>query len=410
MLAVVVVAFCGAMGVISSTQTWLTVVLRDGAQEALEVPGASAIPVLAPLSLAVLALGAALSIAGLVLRYAFGGVALLIAGVLAWLTAPVVFGPPVAAVATVVTESTGIAGEASVAELVANQRFEMRTVTLFVFILSAVGILLAATGLYALTSFTVAQRTREIGIRTALGADAGHVIATIARRALGQLSVGVALGSASGWYLVHDTSPIFAIDSVPSGAERRTFQRVRVNIYGRFMLEDRSEHQCQIIDMSPGNVSLRCKQVGEPGEKVIAYFDHLGRIEGVITRRLETGFAMTVVASERKKDKLAAQLTWLANKHELDLPEDRRHERVAPRNPLSVLHLGDGRQYPCRIIDLSLSGAAIEIEVKPAIGVQVTLGTMRGQVVRHFEDGLAIEFAVIQRPESLDAEFGGRVS
>jgi hypothetical protein len=63
------------------------------------------------------------------------------------------------------------------------------------------------------------------------------------------------------------------------------------------------------------------------------------------------------------------------------------------------------RQYPCRIIDLSLSGAAVEIEVKPAIGVQVTLGTMRGQIVRHFEDGVAIEFAVVQRPESLNAEF-----
>lgn len=201
-----------------------------------------------------------------------------------------------------------------------------------------------------------------------------------------------------------------AIDHTPAMAERRNFQRVRVKIYGRFMLEDRTEHPCHVIDMSPGNVSLMSKRIGQPGEKVIAYLDHIGRVEGVVTRTLQDGFAMTVVASERKRDKLAAQLTWLANKHELDLPEDRRHERVAPRNPLSVLQLLDGRQYPCRIIDLSLSGAAVEIEVKPAIGVQVTLGTMRGQVVRHFEDGIAIEFAVVQRAESLDAEFGGRLS
>ncbi|TIO08409.1 MAG: PilZ domain-containing protein, partial [Mesorhizobium sp.] len=183
------------------------------------------------------------------------------------------------------------------------------------------------------------------------------------------------------------------------------FQRVRVKIYGRFMLEDRTEHACQVIDMSPGNVALRTDRVGMPGEKVIAYIDHIGRIEGIVTRTSQDGFAMTVIASDRKKDKLAAQLTWLANKHELDLPEDRRHERVAPRNPMSVLQLTDGRQYQCRIIDLSLSGAAIEIDVKPAIGVQVMLGTMRGQVVRHFEDGVAIEFAVIQRPETLDSEF-----
>lgn len=196
-----------------------------------------------------------------------------------------------------------------------------------------------------------------------------------------------------------------AIDHAPSRAERRNFQRVRVKIYGRYMLEDRTEHPCQVIDMSPGNVAFRAERTGEPGEKVIAYIDHIGRVEGVVTRRMQDGFAMTVLASERKKDKLAAQLTWLANKHELDLPEDRRHERVAPRNPVSVLQLNDGRQYQCRIIDLSLSGAAVEIEVRPAIGVQVTLGTMRGQVVRHFEDGVAIEFAVVQRAETLDQEF-----
>ncbi len=196
-----------------------------------------------------------------------------------------------------------------------------------------------------------------------------------------------------------------AMDFSPSKAERRNFQRVRVKIYGRFMLEDRSEHPCQVLDMSPGNVLLRADRIGEPGEKVIAYIDHIGRVEGVVTRRLDDGFAMTIVASDRKKDKLAAQLTWLANKHELDLPEDRRHERVAPRNPISVMQLTDGRQYQCRIIDLSLSGAAVETDVRPALGTQVTLGTMRGQVVRHFEDGVAIEFAVVQRAETLEVEF-----
>ena len=199
-----------------------------------------------------------------------------------------------------------------------------------------------------------------------------------------------------------------AVELAPSRAERRTFQRVRIKIYGRFMLEDRSEYPCQVVDMSPGIVALRCDRKGRPGEKVIAYLDHIGRVEGVVTRLLDDGFALTLIASDRKKDKLAAQLTWLANKHELDLPEDRRHERVAPRNPMSSLHLPDGRQYPCRIIDLSLSGAAIEIEVKPAIGLQVVLGTMRGQVVRHFEDGIAVEFAAIQRPEALDHAFSDR--
>jgi len=196
-----------------------------------------------------------------------------------------------------------------------------------------------------------------------------------------------------------------AVDMAFSRAERRNFQRVKIKVHGRYMLEDRSEHPCQVIDMSPGNVALRCTQLGAPGERVIAYLDHIGRIEGIVTRRLDDGFAMTIIASERKRDKLAAQLTWLANKHELDLPEDRRHERITPRNPITVLKLPDGRHYQCRIIDLSLSGAALEIEVKPDLGTQVMLASMRGTIVRHFEDGVAIEFATLQRPETLQAEF-----
>lgn len=196
-----------------------------------------------------------------------------------------------------------------------------------------------------------------------------------------------------------------AINPIPLRSERRNFQRVRVTIYGRFMLEDRTEHACRVIDMSPGNASLIADRSGRPGEKVIAYLDHIGRIEGVITRTLDHGFAMTIVASERKRDKLAAQLTWLANKHELDLPEDRRHERIAPRNPISTLRLPDGGEYRCRIIDLSLSGAAVESDVRPEKGTQIHLGTMRGQVVRHFEDGIAIEFAGIQNRQALEAEF-----
>ena len=196
-----------------------------------------------------------------------------------------------------------------------------------------------------------------------------------------------------------------AADIASSTAERRTFQRVRVKIFGRYMLPDRTEHPCQVIDMSPGNVSFRCEARGQLGDRVVAYLDHVGRVEGVISRIFDDGFAMTLVASERKREKLAAQLTWLANKHELDLPEDRRHERIAPTNPMSVMQLADGRQYECRIIDLSLSGAAVEAPVRPALGVQVLLGTMRGQVVRHFDDGIAIEFAVVQDASSLQAQF-----
>ncbi|MEJ2057859.1 MAG: PilZ domain-containing protein [Desulfofustis sp.] len=61
----------------------------------------------------------------------------------------------------------------------------------------------------------------------------------------------------------------------------------------------------------------------------------------------------------------------------------------------------DGRVYQSKVIDLSLSGAAVELQVRPAIGTVMWLGNMKGRVVRHFDDGVALEFAVSQTRDSL---------
>ncbi|MDT0118090.1 Trp biosynthesis-associated membrane protein [Microbacterium sp. PRF11] len=118
--AVLGMLLAGAIGVISSTQTWIDVTLDDGAQQTLAVPGAEALPVLTPLSLAALALGAALSIVGPVLRYVFGALGVLIAVFVGIGTAQILFATPVAATAATVTDATGISGTDAVASLVSN--------------------------------------------------------------------------------------------------------------------------------------------------------------------------------------------------------------------------------------------------------------------------------------------------
>ncbi|HET9904580.1 MAG TPA: PilZ domain-containing protein [Xanthobacteraceae bacterium] len=189
--------------------------------------------------------------------------------------------------------------------------------------------------------------------------------------------------------------------------ERRRFQRVRVNLLGRFMLADRREFPCQVTDMSPGGMALVAPVSGRPGERVIAYIDHVGRLEGIVARTFPNGFAMTIAATPRKRDKLAAQLTWLANRDILGLPEDRRHGRLVPRNPRSVLTLPDGSTAPCNIIDMSLSGAAVACESRPPVGTLITLGRTQARVIRHREDGLAVEFTRLQHPDFLEENLSG---
>lgn len=116
-VSVIGMLIAGAIGIISSTQTWLTVIRAD-AGEPILVPGADAMALLAPLSLAVLAVGAALALVGRVLRYLFSGLALFAGGLLAWWTAEIQFATPISAVAPTVTESTGLAGSSTVADMI----------------------------------------------------------------------------------------------------------------------------------------------------------------------------------------------------------------------------------------------------------------------------------------------------
>lgn len=184
--------------------------------------------------------------------------------------------------------------------------------------------------------------------------------------------------------------------------DRRRNQRVSVHLLGRFMLEDRREYPCQTVNISPGSLALTTPIVGRVGERVVAYIDHVGRIEGNIVRVFDGGFAMTIAATLRKKDKLAAKLTWLANRHELNLPEDRRHDRANPDITSVLIGLPDGREYRARVVDLSMSGAGLALEVKPPLGSPVMVGKLRATVVRHTEEGIAVEFATPQTPATLD--------
>jgi hypothetical protein len=181
--------------------------------------------------------------------------------------------------------------------------------------------------------------------------------------------------------------------------EQRRHQRVKATILGRYMLADRREFPCQTLDMSVGGVSLFAPVRGALGERVIVYLDQLGRIEGLIARHTKNGFALSMSLPLMKREKLAEQLTWLINRDALGMEEDRRHDRVTPRASRTTLRLPDGETHSVKLIDISLSGAALATEVQPELGSSVVVGQTTGKVVRHFRGGIAVQFA---RPIAVD--------
>jgi PilZ domain-containing protein len=188
--------------------------------------------------------------------------------------------------------------------------------------------------------------------------------------------------------------------------DRRRHRRVPVTVFGRFMREDKQEYPCQVINMSAGGMAVLSPIVCRDGERIVAYLDNLGRLEGVVVRCFEGGFAMRILASLHKRERIANLLTWLTNQKALGLGEERKHERVVPRINASKLILPNGDVHNCRVIDVSLSGASVACAVKPELGTVVILGRMRGRVVRHHDQGVALQFVELQDPDSLARTFG----
>ncbi len=185
-----------------------------------------------------------------------------------------------------------------------------------------------------------------------------------------------------------------AVQNTPPASEvsKRRFQRVQLSLLGRCMFSDQRECPCQLLAISPGDAVFVSPFSGEIGERVIAYIDDIGRVEGVTLEHVEHGFVMSISASQRKRDKLADTLTWLANRHVLSLEEDRRHLRRTPKRSDATIVLPDGASHSVNVVDMSLSGAALATTLRPPLGSPVRLGRLGARVIRHFDDGIGIEF------------------
>jgi hypothetical protein len=191
--------------------------------------------------------------------------------------------------------------------------------------------------------------------------------------------------------------------------DRRTDVRIVLSLPGRFTLASRRdmegqrrEFPCRIINMSCHAVTLATPVTGNVGERVIALVDQFGKLEGPIMRVMDGGFVMEIIAPKRERRRLAAKIEWYEKHKNHDAHDHRDHIRIIPRNPYSTLVLADGTTTECLVMDVSASGIAVSADVIPEIGTPVAVGKVVGRVVRHFDDGFAVQFAQLQEQDAIE--------
>lgn len=172
----------------------------------------------------------------------------------------------------------------------------------------------------------------------------------------------------------------------------RRHRRVPLKLTGRFMREDRQEYACELQDISVGGAGIASDIKVQVNERIVAYFEHLGGLEATVTRVYRDGFAVQFKVSAHKREKLAAQITWLINRDAYPEEAGRQHERFGATGRKARLVTDENITIDVDILDISISGASVGTPARPIIGTQVMLGNFKAIVRRHHEQGLGLQF------------------
>jgi hypothetical protein len=187
--------------------------------------------------------------------------------------------------------------------------------------------------------------------------------------------------------------------------EMRKHRRLPLRLTGRFMRADRSEYTCELKNISVGGAAVTTAHIPDVGERVVAYFEHLGGLEGVVSRQTADGFAFVFKVTEHKREKLAAQIMWLVNREDFPGEAGRIHERIGMRGRRTTLKVEDGVVIDVELLDLSASGASIGTPARPPIGSFIVVGKTRAIVRRHHERGIGVQFLTLLSPDALRTSF-----
>lgn len=185
--------------------------------------------------------------------------------------------------------------------------------------------------------------------------------------------------------------------------EKRKHNRLATTLKARFLDRQNHEKPCLIVNISAGGALLKAKTPPAANEKIILYIDQVGRFEATVIRTKGQEFAVSYETKRTKNARTADNLTKIINKSRQGT--DRRKTPRIEQNESATIYLEDGTARTCSIMDISLTGASLEIAPRPALGSHIILGRMTAKVVRRHDKGVSVIFVgAAERMDEVIAE------
>lgn len=207
----------------------------------------------------------------------------------------------------------------------------------------------------------------------------------------------------TGYQMVKPPNDISKLGDLENPEDRRKYARVELPLKARFLDQDGVEQPCLVVNASAGGALLRAKHPPKFGQRVVLYIDELGRFEAKVIRSGDTSFAVNYEKKRAKTAKTADGLTQIVNRGRR--AQDRRAAPRIKQDAPALIHFEDGRTEKCAILDISLTGASIEINPRPPLGARLILGRMTAKVVRRHEKGVGVVFTgAAERMDEVIAE------
>jgi hypothetical protein len=155
---------------------------------------------------------------------------------------------------------------------------------------------------------------------------------------------------------------------------------------------DGAEFHAVTVDISTEGIRMRSATIPPITAQLGCSIRGVGIMEIRVVRAGTADFAVRVVGRGATAGEVVRSLVSLARLQAPPLEEVRVHRRVVPKHRNVQVALADGTGVPARILNLSASGVALQLDASLEIGQTIVIGQHQAKVARHIDGGIGAAF------------------